>query len=279
MGKESGDPERYRDLAWWRLSPADTTEIRRLLLEKHGTSTTKSTLATLRGVLAQCFRLGYMNGDDFHRATSWPRVLGSDETPLGRMLTYAEVTRIRAAYAAETPFPGALDGALFELGLGAGLRGDELARLAVGALDLETKTLRVLGKRAKVRRIPLPPSVLRALKAWGAQRDRFPFEAASMFLRIQWGRAVDVPLSQRNVWARMHALGEKAGVRFMPHDLRRTYISLSLSAGDVITASKNAGHSDPRTTAIYDKRPFNARIRTALAVGELLESGWREKDL
>lgn len=280
MGKDNGDPDRYAKLAWWRLQPEETTKIRKLLLDQFGVNTTKLSLAALRGVLEQCFRLRYIDGDTFLRLKSWPKVLGGDDELAGRLLRFDEVQRIRAACEAQGAFLASMDAAIFETGLGAGLRRDELARLLVTDLADDAKTLRVLGKRNKVRHFAPHPRVGGALETWLAQRARFPFAVKTMFVHVVGGRAADKSLSKWHVWDRLRMLGEAAKVQFTPHDLRRTHITLSLAkGGDVILTSQNVGHADPRTTARYDRRPFNARARVAYAVGELLANGWKDEDL
>ena len=53
----------------------------------------------------------------------------------------------------------------------------------------------------------------------------------------------------------------------VPHDLRRTYVSVLLDQGvDLSVASKLAGHSSPNTTTKYDRRGEEAGHRAAETV-------------
>jgi integrase len=56
-----------------------------------------------------------------------------------------------------------------------------------------------------------------------------------------------------------------AGVaKFTTHDLRRTYITNLLSLGiDLATVQRLAGHVDPKTTTVYDRRP-ESEMRAAV---------------
>jgi integrase len=59
--------------------------------------------------------------------------------------------------------------------------------------------------------------------------------------------------------------GTEAKIKnFTPHDVRRSFVTHLLDASaDVITVSKMAGHSDPKTTAKYDRRPEEAKRKAA----------------
>jgi integrase len=65
----------------------------------------------------------------------------------------------------------------------------------------------------------------------------------------------------RDVFARRV---REAGLRDVaPHDGRRTWISNLLDVGgEVVVVQKLAGHSDPKTTAGYDRRGDEVRAKT-----------------
>src|SRR6202163_574802 len=73
-------------LDWPQLRYRDTTAVRALLADgRYAPSTANRHLAALRGVLKECWRLGYVNAEDFSRAADLEPVRGS-RLPRGRAL-------------------------------------------------------------------------------------------------------------------------------------------------------------------------------------------------
>ena len=268
--------ERWYVAAWWTFGIETGELLRARLMAKHGPATTKLTLSAVRQVLHQCWRLGYLDYDRFQRVTSWGKVLGSSEELAGRMLDPAEVGRVRKACAAGGPFWGVMDAGMYSVGLGAGARREELACMRLSDVSDDCRVLSILGKRSKRRIVPVPKWTTGALETWLTQRARFPFQTDRLFVRCNPGGGADrsLPLSKWQVWRRMRDLGDRAKVRFTPHDLRRTFISMALEKHDIATVSKMAGHSDVRTTARYDRRPMKAREAVARTLDDMIGEVW-----
>src|SRR6202795_891280 len=71
------------NLPWAALGNQHTAAIRAALIERYKPSTANKTLAALRGVLKEAWRLGYMTAEDFHRATDVPTIK-AQTLPRGR---------------------------------------------------------------------------------------------------------------------------------------------------------------------------------------------------
>ena len=269
-------PEDWREMAWWTFKPQTGLRLRLRLQEKYGALTAKLTLSAVKRVLYRCWTLGYIDGDTFERVTSWGTVIGSSEELAGRMLTIPEIGRLRGACEKGGVFWGAMDAAIFAVGLGGGARRDELSRLRLGDVSDDCRWLSILGKRDKRRKVPLADWAAATVETWQAQRARFPFEHDRLFVRETPRKSAhsSMGLSKWQVWERMRIVGERVGIQFTPHDLRRTFISMLLDDHDLVTVQGMAGHGDPRTTARYDRRPMRLREKAAGTLQKLIGDAW-----
>ncbi len=154
----------------------------------------------------------------------------------------------------DDPFDRALvlrDVAVLELLYGTGLRVSECCGLDRGDCDLRRGTVTVLGKGAKVRRLPLGAPAADALRTWLADgRDRL--ESAdtpkdAVFLN-QRGKRLS-PRDARRILER-HPLPD--GRTLHPHVLRHAYATHLLEGGaDLRAVQELLGHSDLATTQVY----------------------------
>ena len=228
--------------------------LRIRLAERYALATVNLQLAALRGVMKACWQLGLIDADTHMRLQDVKRVRGH-RAPRGRMLDLDEQRALFAA-CANDPLPaGARDAAALSLMLGAGLRRGEAQALPRAAIDLEHRTVRVLGKGRKERIVPLPDFVVAALRPWLDIMDTHA--GTALFVRCN-GEQLGQPLVRNgdtfgNVLAKRSA---QAGIApCTPHDLRRTYISgLLLAEVDTFLVQRLAGHASPITTALYDRR-------------------------
>jgi len=190
---------------------------------------------------------------------------------LPRVLAADEVAKLLDRIPASTPLE-LRDRAMFELGYASGLRAEELVRLEVGSVDFDTEEVRVEGKGAKTRIVPVGESAAAAVASY-LERGR-PHLAANGLGRAVSGtsRALFLSKSGRTlstsdvrrrlrVWARHAAV---AG-RVHPHALRHSFATHLLDGGaDLRAIQELLGHSSVSTTQIYT-RVESARLKRAYA--------------
>jgi integrase len=182
----------------------------------------------------------------------------NEDAAPGRALSISEIRAlVRAASSS------ARDGAALALCYGAGLRRSEAVTLPVWADKVGVApdgVVHVLGKGGKHREVPLGPRRLVEVRRWMVERIALAPKHTQL-LCASSGRQ----LSAEGLDKVLVAVARRAGIaRFTPHDLRRSYITHLLDRGvDVLTVSRLAGHNDPKTTALYDRRGAAARSAAA----------------
>lgn len=169
-------------------------------------------------------------------------------------LSAAEVERLLAAPLRPLPdgttAPDALrDAAVLAVFYACGLRISELAGLQLRDVSLAEGGLRVRGKGAKVREVPLGRRAVACLEAYLPVRETVPPRDATLFIG-RTGRR----LSRTTVWqiVKRHARG--AGIRqnVTPHMLRHSFATHLLDHGaDLRAVQEMLGHADIGTTQIY----------------------------
>ena len=172
-----------------------------------------------------------------------PKVLSPDEA--NRLLDAAsdEVLEIR-------------DQAMFELFYSSGLRLAELAALDVTCLpDIVAGELRVLGKRNKLRVVPVGSVARAALALWGQRRGEVAAsEEAALFVG-QRGKRIHPRVIEARLKRRALAQGLPLSVH--PHMLRHSFAShLLQSSGDLRAVQEMLGHASIASTQVYTHLDF-----------------------
>ena len=176
---------------------------------------------------------------------------------LPKALSEAEVGSILESVVGDDPI-ARRDRAMLEVLYGAGLRISELVGLSSSDVDLDAGLLRVFGKGAKERVVPLGNYAIRALVAWlgaggrplleperWARRD----DNEAIFLNARGAR-----LSRQGAWLVVRRAGERTGLadRLSPHVLRHSCATHMLDHGaDIRTVQELLGHASISTTQVY----------------------------
>ncbi len=170
---------------------------------------------------------------------------------LPRSLSLGEVERLIEAANGTTP-RSFRDRALVELLYGAGLRVSEAVGLERGGVDLESHTVRCVGKGDKERVVPLGSQAIEALRRY-LSRGR-PYldrrHRPELFLNAQGGA-----LTRAGAFLVVRKLAARAGLdpeRVHPHLLRHSFATHLLEGGaDLRSVQEMLGHADLGTTEIY----------------------------
>jgi integrase/recombinase XerC len=150
---------------------------------------------------------------------------------------------------------GLRDRALFELAYSSGLRVSELTGLDVEALDRAGGEVRVTGKGAKTRIVPVGEQALVAIAAWLPVRSRLAAPAETALFVGRSGRRVTVREVQRRI--KRWALAAGLATDVHPHILRHSFASHVLqSSGDLRAVQEMLGHASIASTQVYTHLDF-----------------------
>ena len=147
------------------------------------------------------------------------------------------------------------DVALLELLYAAGLRVSELCGLDRDGVDLRGRTVTVLGKGGRQRRVPIHDTAVAALGAWLEDgREKMAGPPDAVFVNRRGAR-----LGPRDV---RRILDRRAASPTHPHALRHTFATHLLDGGaDLRVVQELLGHSSLATTQIYT-HVSKERLRT-----------------
>jgi len=153
------------------------------------------------------------------------------------------------------------DRAIMELFYSSGLRLAELVGLALTDLDLADRTVRVLGKGAKTRIVPVGRKACDAIRAWLKERAALAdIDETAMFVGRNGTR-----LKERAIQLRIAGWARRKGLpaRVYPHLFRHSFATHLLeSSKDLRGVQELLGHADISTTQVYTHLDFAHLART-----------------
>ncbi|SDU93449.1 integrase/recombinase XerC [Microlunatus sagamiharensis] len=248
------------------LADADLRDLRGWLAAEQAAGRARTTMQRRSAAVHGFFRWA----EQTHRLPTDPSAALRSPRPHRRLpetLSQAEAQQLledAIAIAREDGGPvGLRDVALLEVLYATGVRVAELCGLDLGDLDRDRRVLRVFGKGAKERSVPLGVPALDALESWLARGRPALATAASgaaTFVGERGGR-LDPRVVRRIVHRALRTVDGAPDLG--PHGLRHAMATHLLEGGaDLRSVQEMLGHASLATTQIYT-HVTDERLRSA----------------
>jgi integrase len=261
----STTPER---LPWHAITLSQADALAAGLRKQYKPRTVNRMLAAVRGVLDVCRKERWLivphdpdypisQREHFDSLCEHLTSQAPSGKKHGRLITDAEMQQLHF-HCAQDGIRGLRDAAIIALGIGAGMRREEIATLRLEHLHLENGRIEVIdGKGGKDRTTFLLGAARVAVSKWVQARGNAPGPVLVRLVRVRDGFMVGkktAQLSPHAVWEALVECRKNAGVAlFTPHDMRRTFCTRALRAGIAIGIVQDAlGHESIETTRGYD---------------------------
>jgi integrase/recombinase XerC len=240
-----------------QVASIDVHQVRAYLMRLrraggHASSVARQ-LSSLRMLLRYCEERGWLahNPAADVQAPKKPR-------PLPKTLSREQIgTLLDVPEAADAGDPRLLlrDHAMIELFYSSGLRLAELLGLDLEAFSADLQEVRVFGKGARERIVPVGGKARSALERWLELRAEFALPGERAVFVGQRGRRI----SRSTIAQRLHDAARRQGLdaRLHPHRLRHSFATHMLEeSGDLRAVQELLGHANLSTTQIYTHVDF-----------------------
>lgn len=254
------------EIDWHLLQPEHVIALVAALREDgYAPNTSSLYVNAVRGVMNEAWRMSLITQEHLLKMRT---VKASAGTRLvqGRNLRRTLIREMMEACAADPRPQGLRDAAVIGILYGSGMRKSESVNLDLAQVDFAERSLRVIGKGNKELVKYAPDWAFAKLQAWLAFRREQLKEGEEddsfLFNRIRRGSHITRErITKHAIYYIARQRGEQVGVKIMPHDFRRSFITRVIEEHDLSIAQKLAHHTNIQTTASYDVRDDNERRR------------------
>ncbi|WP_285421224.1 tyrosine-type recombinase/integrase [Pseudomonas sp. efr-133-TYG-23] len=254
------------EIDWHLLQPEHVIALVAALREDgYAPNTSSLYVNAVRGVMNEAWRMSLITQEHLLKMRT---VKASAGTRLGqgRNLRRTLIREMMEACAADPRPQGLRDAAVIGILYGSGMRKSESVNLDLAQVDFAERSLRVIGKGNKELVKYAPDWAFAKLQAWLAfRRDQLKEgeeDDSFLFNRIRRGSHITRErITKHAIYYIARQRGEQVGVKIMPHDFRRSFITRVIEEHDLSIAQKLAHHTNIQTTASYDVRDDNERRR------------------
>jgi len=254
----------HQSYSWHKLSRADTEQLKKKFVEMDmKPSTVRYQLVTIRSLCTLIHEEGGMDEARLRslRRCELPPKSGSGH--VGRKLTQQECGDILLL----DPYDSAtrMRLAQFAVLITTGMRASEMCGVE-GSNITDEGILTIYGKGNKKRTLSIVSSIQQIIA--DHRQDCNP----DLPWLIQNVVATPCKLDRRRVLRDMRYLARDSGVQeFSVHDCRRTAASILMDEGtDIFTVADLLGHSSVDTTRMYDRRPYDNKLKAMEKLGQLV---------
>jgi integrase/recombinase XerD len=254
LGSYSEDVIRYQEFLLEngvdRLSDADTALILKHLISLRnsglGARSRARHLVSIRGLYRFAVQEKLLKHDP-SKLVDLPKL----SLKLPDVLAVDEVSQLLNTPDTNKPV-GARDAAMLELLYAAGLRVSELVNLKLQDINLEAGFVRVFGKGAKERVVPigLPAKKKIAFYIDNARKTALKNQLSPYLFIARAGK----PITRQGFWKLLQRYADQAQIhkKISPHSLRHSFATHLLEGGaDLRAVQIMLGHVDISTTQIY----------------------------
>ena len=153
------------------------------------------------------------------------------------------------------------DRLILELLYATGIRIDELVTLQIQKVDIENKTIQVIGKRNKERQIPISNRILVHFKNYERERKLLIINSdVNIYFRTQKGMPIYSKLVYRVV--KKFLVNITGDTTLSTHTLRHTFATHMLNNGaDIYVIKELLGHSNLSATQIYTHTTYEELLK------------------
>jgi site-specific recombinase XerC len=254
------------DIDWHLLQPEQVIALVAALREDgYAPNTSSLYVNAVRGVMNEAWRMSLISQEHLLKMRTVKAAPGT-RLSQGRNLRRALIREMMDVCAADPRPQGLRDAAVIGILYGSGMRKSESVNLDLAQINFDERSLRVIGKGNKELIKYAPGWAFAKLQAWldfrreqlkeGEQDDAF------LFNRIRRGSHITRErITKHAIYYIARQRGQQVGVKIMPHDFRRSFITRVIEEHDLSIAQKLAHHTNIQTTANYDVRDDNERRR------------------
>lgn len=256
--------ENYFD--WTQIKYQHVQTLRtELMANGYKPATINLYLASLRGVIKECWRLEMIDVETYHRIKDVKNVKNL-VLPKGRDVPRQDLKEL-FMQCTEDGIIGIRDAAIIGILVTCGLRRVELASIDMKDYTINTGAIKVMGKGHKERIVYARNDAKKLLDKWIDVRG---YDDGALFRSIRKGDKVsDRRFTASSIYKMISKRSIEAGLdKTTPHDFRRTLIGNLLDLGvDEVTIMKITGHASSDMLKRYDRRDERAKIQAADQLG------------